>query len=65
MAFEVENLAATVADLRARGVTFERFEMAGLDVRSDTIAAVLPASLSSAAIRRAVTGPRRGLSSIG
>jgi hypothetical protein len=39
MAFEVENLEATVADLRARGVTFERFEMAGLDVRGDTIAA--------------------------
>jgi catechol 2,3-dioxygenase-like lactoylglutathione lyase family enzyme len=39
MAFEVENLEATVADLRARGVTFERFEMARFGVRGDTIAA--------------------------
>lgn len=39
MAFEVENLEATLADLRARGVTFERFEMSGFDVRGDTIAA--------------------------
>jgi catechol 2,3-dioxygenase-like lactoylglutathione lyase family enzyme len=39
MAFEVENLAATLADLRARGVTFERFETSGFEVRGDTIAA--------------------------
>ena len=39
MAFEVENLEATLADLRARGVTFERFDMSGFDVRGDTIAA--------------------------
>ena len=39
MAFEVENLEATLADLRARGVTFERFEMSGFDVRGETIAA--------------------------
>jgi catechol 2,3-dioxygenase-like lactoylglutathione lyase family enzyme len=39
MAFEVENLDATLADLRARGVTFEHFEMSGFDVRGDTIAA--------------------------
>jgi catechol 2,3-dioxygenase-like lactoylglutathione lyase family enzyme len=39
MGFEVEDLEATVADLRARGVTFERFEMSGFDVRGDTIAA--------------------------
>jgi hypothetical protein len=39
MAFEVENLEATVADLRARGVRFERFEMSGFDLRGDTIAA--------------------------
>jgi catechol 2,3-dioxygenase-like lactoylglutathione lyase family enzyme len=38
MAFEVEDLETTLADLRARGVTFERFEMAGVDVRGDTIA---------------------------
>jgi catechol 2,3-dioxygenase-like lactoylglutathione lyase family enzyme len=39
MAFEVEDIEAALADLRARGVTFERFEMAGFDVRGDTIAA--------------------------
>jgi catechol 2,3-dioxygenase-like lactoylglutathione lyase family enzyme len=39
MGFEVENLESTVADLRARGVTFERFEMPGFDVRDDVIAA--------------------------
>ena len=39
MAFEVEDLEATLADLRARGVTFERFEMSGFDVRGETIAA--------------------------
>jgi catechol 2,3-dioxygenase-like lactoylglutathione lyase family enzyme len=39
MAFEVEDLEATLADLRARGVTFERFEMTGFDVRGDTITA--------------------------
>jgi catechol 2,3-dioxygenase-like lactoylglutathione lyase family enzyme len=39
MAFEVEDLEATLADLRARGVTFERFEMPGFDDRGDTIAA--------------------------
>lgn len=39
MAFEVENLEVTLADLRARGVTFERFEMSGFDARDDTIVA--------------------------
>jgi catechol 2,3-dioxygenase-like lactoylglutathione lyase family enzyme len=39
MAFEVENLEATLVDLRARGVTFERFEMSGFDVQGDMIAA--------------------------
>jgi catechol 2,3-dioxygenase-like lactoylglutathione lyase family enzyme len=39
MTFEVVNLEATLADLRARGVTFERFNMSGFDVRRDTIAA--------------------------
>jgi catechol 2,3-dioxygenase-like lactoylglutathione lyase family enzyme len=39
MAFEVENLEATLADLRARGVTFARFEMPGFDTHDDTIAA--------------------------
>lgn len=39
MAFEVEDLEATLAELRARGVSFERFEMPGFDVRDDTIAA--------------------------
>jgi catechol 2,3-dioxygenase-like lactoylglutathione lyase family enzyme len=39
MAFEVENLEATLTDLRARRVTFERFELSGFDARGDTIAA--------------------------
>jgi len=39
MAFEVEDLEPTLVDLRARGVTFERFEMPRFDVRGDTIAA--------------------------
>jgi catechol 2,3-dioxygenase-like lactoylglutathione lyase family enzyme len=39
MAFEVENLQATLADLRARGVTLERFDTSGFDVRGETIAA--------------------------
>ncbi len=39
MGFEVEDLEATLAGLRARGVTFERFEMPGFEARDDTIAA--------------------------
>ena len=39
LAFEVEDLEATLADLRARGVTFERFEMPGFEVGGDAIAA--------------------------
>ena len=39
MAFEVEDLEATLTDLRARGVTFERFEMSGFEARGDAIAA--------------------------
>lgn len=39
MAFEVENLEATLADLRARGVTFERYDMPGFEMQGDTIAA--------------------------
>ncbi len=39
MAFQVENLETTLADLRARGVTFERFDVSGFDVRADTIPA--------------------------
>jgi hypothetical protein len=39
MALEVENLETTLADLRARDVTFERFDMPGFEVRGDTIAA--------------------------
>jgi catechol 2,3-dioxygenase-like lactoylglutathione lyase family enzyme len=39
MAFEVENLEATLAELRARGVIFERFEMAGFEVEGALIAA--------------------------
>src|SRR5689334_16323833 len=37
--FEVEDLEATLADLRARGVVFERFDMPGFGASSDTIAA--------------------------
>jgi catechol 2,3-dioxygenase-like lactoylglutathione lyase family enzyme len=39
MGFEVEELEATLTDLRARGVIFERFEMPGFDARGDAIAA--------------------------
>jgi len=39
MAFEVEDLEATLAELRARGVSFARFEMPGFEAREDTIAA--------------------------
>ncbi len=39
MAFEVEDLEATVDELRARGVTFARFEMPGFGEQGDTIAA--------------------------
>ena len=39
MAFEVEDLEATLTDLRARGLTLERFEMSGFEVRGDTIVA--------------------------
>jgi hypothetical protein len=34
-----QDLEAALADLRARGVTFERFEMPGFEVRGDTIVA--------------------------
>jgi len=39
MAFEVEDLEAALADLRARGVTFAHFEMPGFGADGDTIAA--------------------------
>ena len=39
MGFEVKNIEATLADLRARGVTFERFEMPGFGDRGETITA--------------------------
>ena len=39
MGFEVKDLEAAMADLRARGVTFERFEMPGFGGRGDTISA--------------------------
>ena len=39
MAFEVANLEATIADLRDRGVIFERFDMPGFDAQGDTITA--------------------------
>ncbi len=39
MAFEVEDLAAVLADLRARGLTFERFDMPGFAGEGDTVTA--------------------------
>jgi catechol 2,3-dioxygenase-like lactoylglutathione lyase family enzyme len=39
MAFEVEDLEAALADLRGRGVIFERFQMPGFDADGDTITA--------------------------
>lgn len=39
MAFEVENLETTMAELRARGLTFARFEMPGFAAHGETIAA--------------------------
>jgi catechol 2,3-dioxygenase-like lactoylglutathione lyase family enzyme len=39
MAFEVTDLEATLADLRARGVVFERYEMPGFETHGETIAA--------------------------
>jgi catechol 2,3-dioxygenase-like lactoylglutathione lyase family enzyme len=39
MAFEVEDLEGTVADLRSRGVSFEHFEMADFEFDGDTISA--------------------------
>jgi catechol 2,3-dioxygenase-like lactoylglutathione lyase family enzyme len=39
MGFEVDDLEATMSDLRARGVLFERFEMPGFGADGDAIAA--------------------------
>jgi len=39
MGFEVEDIEATLTELRARGVVFERFEMPGFEGRGDTISA--------------------------
>ncbi|MFD0690539.1 VOC family protein [Actinomadura fibrosa] len=35
--FEVDDLDRVVADLRARGVRFEPFDMAGFDVKDDIV----------------------------
>ncbi len=40
MGFEVEDLAATVTELRARGLEFERVELPGIPVDADGIADV-------------------------
>jgi catechol 2,3-dioxygenase-like lactoylglutathione lyase family enzyme len=45
IAFEVEHLEATLADLRARGVIFERFEMSGFEYRGDPV--VVPSNYAS------------------
>jgi catechol 2,3-dioxygenase-like lactoylglutathione lyase family enzyme len=39
MAFEVEDLEVAMAELRARGLTFERFEMPGFEHRGDMVVA--------------------------
>jgi hypothetical protein len=39
MGFEVPDLEATLTDLRARGVVFERYEMPGFEARGDVIVA--------------------------
>jgi catechol 2,3-dioxygenase-like lactoylglutathione lyase family enzyme len=39
MGFEVEDLEATLSDLRRRGVQFARFDMPGFEASGDTIAA--------------------------
>jgi catechol 2,3-dioxygenase-like lactoylglutathione lyase family enzyme len=39
MGFEVDDLEATLADLRARGVIFERFDMPGFESSEDIITA--------------------------
>jgi catechol 2,3-dioxygenase-like lactoylglutathione lyase family enzyme len=39
MAFEVDDLEATIAELRARGLRLERFEMPGFDASGDVITA--------------------------
>jgi catechol 2,3-dioxygenase-like lactoylglutathione lyase family enzyme len=45
MAFEVEDLEATLADLRARGMTFERYEIPGFETRGDVV--VVPGNYPS------------------
>ena len=45
MAFEVEDLEATLADLRARGMTFERYEIPGFEARGDVV--VVPGNYPS------------------
>jgi catechol 2,3-dioxygenase-like lactoylglutathione lyase family enzyme len=45
MGFEVEDLKAAVADLRARGLTFTRFDIPGFEARGDAI--VVPGNYPS------------------
>jgi catechol 2,3-dioxygenase-like lactoylglutathione lyase family enzyme len=45
MAFEVEDLEATVAALRARGIEFERYEIPGFEARGDIV--VVPGNYPS------------------
>jgi catechol 2,3-dioxygenase-like lactoylglutathione lyase family enzyme len=37
MGFEIDDIKQAVADLRARGVQFERFDIAGFDVHDDIV----------------------------
>jgi catechol 2,3-dioxygenase-like lactoylglutathione lyase family enzyme len=37
MGFEIDDIEQAVADLRSRGVQFERFDIAGFDVHDDIV----------------------------
>ena len=37
MGFEVENIEAVVADLRSRGVVFEKFDLPGFDIEDEIV----------------------------
>jgi catechol 2,3-dioxygenase-like lactoylglutathione lyase family enzyme len=37
MGFEVEDIDAAIAELQARGLTFEHFDMPGIEARGETI----------------------------
>lgn len=45
MGFEVEDIDAAIADLRARGLTFAHFDIPGFEARGDTV--VVPGNYPS------------------